>query len=350
MTKLLELKKVKIHNSLEDGLKIEFDASIPNFLYKYYSVNKYSLSNLKESTFHFSHAHSLNDLMDGNLKMMWDMKSFIDKYRKDNKIPFSVKDFEIQKSIMHKLEVEFLKFKGVFSLSETYKNELLWVHYTNENGYCIEIDTIEFDTFLKRKYHDDYHFFPIDYEVLEQIDFNKYILKTIKEVNGKNKKDIDANIPIMYSFIRKDKFWSYEKEWRFVLRHKNFQQVYHPLEFVEESEHETSLNSKYYRNIKVSNHLIKKVILAPAFFNNERFSKLNFNHNSIKYHFNKSKSENETKEFLKLLYRDFNDIIYQVDKVVNKGVVGREICYQIVINEINNDYILLNKTDLYTKY
>lgn len=342
MTKLLELKKVKIHNSLEDGLKIEFDETKPNLLYKYYSLNKYSISNIKESTFHFSHAHSLNDLMDGNLKMLWDMKNFIDEYRKDNKIPFSVKDFEIQKYIMNQIEVEFLKFKGVFSLSETYKNELLWVHYTNEKGYCIEIDTKAFESFLQSKYNGDYHFFPIDYHKLKQINFNDYIIKT--------EKDIDANIPIMYSFIRKDKFWSYEKEWRFVLRHKNFQQVYHPLEFVEESEHETSLNSKYYRNIKVSNHLIKKVILAPAFFDNERFSKLNFNHNSIKYHFKKSKSENETKEFLKILYRDFNDRIFQVDKVVNKDVVGREICYQIVINEINNDYILLNKTDLNTKH
>jgi hypothetical protein len=62
--KILKLSKNK--KFVEVTLKEEK----PSRLYKYYALNKNSLSNLTDNKIHFSHPYTLNDIMDGNFQLL----------------------------------------------------------------------------------------------------------------------------------------------------------------------------------------------------------------------------------------------------------------------------------------
>ena len=73
-------------------IKLKEKVEIPKKLYKYYSLNKFSLESVKNKTFHFSHSFTMNDLMDGNF-LLWDMEDFLNKFIEDKKLPKEIKKF-----------------------------------------------------------------------------------------------------------------------------------------------------------------------------------------------------------------------------------------------------------------
>ena len=88
---------------------------------------------------------------------------------------------------------------GVFSLSETWSNILMWSHYArNHTGFCVEFDRINrADNFLSHhmcrpvKYESDY---PNLHRIVDLLEVNLYT---------------------------KAEDWSYEKEWRLVAKEGN---------------------------------------------------------------------------------------------------------------------------------
>src|SRR5690606_5120673 len=102
-----------------------------------YSLDNKSNSSMKNCSLFFSHAHLLNDVMDGNFSL-WNLNKYIEKYKKDTK---STDDnITLIKSHLQQLINPILKYRGTLSLTDGYENELFWAHYTRDRGYCIEID------------------------------------------------------------------------------------------------------------------------------------------------------------------------------------------------------------------
>ena len=91
---------------------------------------------------------------------------------------------------------------GIYSLSKTYSDELLWAHYANNHkGFCIEYD---YDVLVNKMTFCNFYPFPVDYsEKPPQIDLNDLLSKDniimLKKIAG-----------------IKSKRWSYEEEIRII--------------------------------------------------------------------------------------------------------------------------------------
>ncbi len=101
-------------------------------------------------------------------------------------------------------------------------------------------------------------------------------------------------------------------------------------------------------NIEIDPKVISKIILAPLFFNNSRFNKLEItNGNFLIYNFKDNNAGEVAKDFLEILKSRFNDRIYQVDKIIKDGLVVRELKYKIEIIDIGDNFIKLFKKNIY---
>jgi hypothetical protein len=313
----------------------------PEKLYKYYSLSDYSLKSLKKNTIYFSHANLLNDVMDGNF-MLWDMNDFIKQYNEDKEIKSDIS----KESILKQITKPFLECRGVFSLCDTYKNELIWAHYTNETGYCIEFETKKLKKNInENRKENDCYFFPISYGNLQQINFSEYI-HCENEFETK-RKTVNAMLPILYCFAQKENSWKYENEWRFLLRDKKFNSISFPIEIINDELNKIEKFRKSGGNIKIKKNIISKVILAPLFFNNSRFNKVEItNSNLLIYNFKDDISGKTAKEFLEILKYNFKNKIYQIDKIIKDKVVVREIKYKIEIIDICEGFVKLEKIEM----
>lgn len=338
----LHLKNVTFEQKEDKNIQTNVIIEVPKKLYKYYSLSDYSLKGLKNNTLYFSHANLLNDVMDGNF-MLWNMKEFIIQYKKEMNITSNIDD-ELTISIVKQISKPTLECRGVLSLSDTYKNELIWAHYTNETGYCIELETNDFKKCINgNRQENDCHFFPISYDDLKQIDISKYI--TFETTN--NRKTVNAMLPILYCFAQKDNCWKYEKEWRFLLRDKKFNSISFPIEIINDEDKSQEDARKTGGNIGINKDVISKVILAPLFFNNSRFNKLEItNSNFLIYNFKDNTAGKVAKDFLEILKNSFNSKIYQVDKVIQNELVVRELKYKIEIIDIEDSFVKLIKTEI----
>jgi len=103
--------------------------------------------------------------------------------------------------------IEKVKVAGIFSLSTTYNDELLWAHYGNSHkGFCIEYDT---DFLLRDMNNFLYNFITVQYsKTFPKIEVSDIIYLS-------SKKD---NIPFMTKLIgTKSLRWIYENEKRIVM-------------------------------------------------------------------------------------------------------------------------------------
>lgn len=313
-------------------IEINPDVEIPDNLYKYYYLNRNSLNVLKENILHFSHSFMMNDIMDGSF-LLWDMETFVDDLMIRHNIP-KQKKRSAQKFIIQQFSDEFLKHLGIFCACDNYSNDLLWSHYTNEKGFCIEIDTT---TLLAELEHFQTYFFPINYGELKQIDLLEFSYKTIvnKKVNA------DANIPIFYSLANKEDFWKYEKEWRIIIRDQSFEKVTNAQVLISKEEKEIEKENLKKRNIPIPKSVFKKIILSTIFFDNSRFKSSKFNGMQVKYFFAEGEGKSLLIEFFEILKSKYSDKLFQVDKYLNDGKILRDITYHILILEVNQQYVEL---------
>lgn len=336
--KPLDLKKAKFSN-IDGIINIELKKKIPKKLYKYYSLNEKSKENLKNNTLFFTHPHLLNDLMDGNF-MLWNIDELIKSYMEDTSSKEN--ECELKIKILKQLINENLKYHGVLSLTKDYDNNLMWPHYTQENGFCIELETNSLLKDLEQLDCENY-LYPISYiRALETINIMDY--STCYETNGN--KEYDIKLPILYSLAVKDFNWKYEKEWRiFFTDRRILSNFTNHLDIIDDTEKQIQREELKKRNIKIKKNTIKNIILAPYFFNNDRFNKASSELDIEVYLFKQFDEINILKEFLRILKFDYNNRITQIDFLVNKAKnkLDRKIRYKIEILEIGESFVKIKR-------
>lgn len=294
----------------------------PYLLYKYYSFSDYNVKSLKDKTIHFSHFHKLNDPMDGNF-ILWDMESFDISF--DQRI-----------EIINK----FLKCRGVFSMTETYTNELMWSHYCSNNGFCVGYDITGIEEFLNNN-ETELLIYPVSYGKIKTLKFKNHI-NCIRNT-------IDARLPMYYTFAVKNKCWDYENEWRMVIKDENFAHFSNPLAFTNDTEHgiENSSISKRNKTL-VKCDFFKTIYLGTYFFNHNRFNNLIHEEANIsKYSFRDNCNESDYNEkeslvtFFEIIKDLFENEIYQIDIINDK----RFCKYKITIIEINSSFVKIKREE-----
>lgn len=319
----IEVEDQKVNIKINDGIQI------PQTLYKYYSLSYRSIESLENQTIHFGHAFSMNDLMDGNF-LLWDFDSFLDTFMYEMQLPLNEKrNLHIQ--LLQDISNGFLKYLGYFCLCENYTNDLLWTHYTAETGYCLEFDREKLlDNF--KEYQN--YFFPINYNDLKKINLQDYSERTVVDM----KVSVDANIPTFYSISHKEKFWSYEKEWRLVIRDESFTAIENPQVFISDEQKKIQIKNLESRNLKFNKDSVNKVILATLFFNNDRFNGFEKTEsNTLRLRFVQNEKQKELQRFLTVLMNEFTDKVFQVEKVVGDDRIFREIKYKVEILDVNGE-------------
>lgn len=110
----------------------------------------------------------------------------------------NISEFE---NALHNVFDNKKKIFGIYSLSKTYNDELLWAHYANSHkGFCIEFD-------LEKLLEYENQFGLYSFDVVYKENPPNY---TIKDINSK------GNLLIQIIAGYKSKRWEYEKEFRIV--------------------------------------------------------------------------------------------------------------------------------------
>jgi len=338
LIKILNLKNVSFTNN-NGKIEVNNKIKIPVNLYKYYSLNKNNINCIKNSTLFFSQANLLNDILEGDFEKLWNFESF----DKNTNILAEHKDYIKSRIPIYKKD--FLRWRGVFSMSDNSKNELLWIHYTNESGFCLELDSNELISSLNlnNKSNQDFYF-PITYcKTIKQVDFNRLFID-IKET-----KRIDIKLAILNCFAIKEYHWRYEKEWRIMLNRKKFNYFSEPTIILDDKTKLEEIDQLRGGNVEISRDVIKKIILAPLFFNNSRFNKCIKIYDKFEYEiyfFKNSEEGNLAKELLENLKNHHSDKIYQIDKIVKDKKICRDLKFNIKIIDIGDNFVKIKKQNL----
>ena len=158
------------------------------------------LDSLEKNYYWSANLESLNDTQENMISA--------DKFVKQSNVLsrfFGKKSKDALVNVHEALDV-FLSHKkrvGIYSLSKTFSDELLWGHYANSHtGFCIEY---ELNNLLDNHVHENRYSFPVLYNLNpSEID--------LKDVSSASKN----NILIQKAFGCKSKKWEYEKEYRIV--------------------------------------------------------------------------------------------------------------------------------------
>lgn len=325
----LQNKKLHITSLLDE----------PNTLYKYYSLKSYNISGIENNSIYFSQVNLLNDILEGDFEKLWNFEDFNknDNFISDHK-KYIINNIETYKK-------EILQYRSIFSMCDNYKNDLLWVHYTQESGYCLEIDKNELINFFKNKYNGDFWFYPIHYpQNLEQINFNKHVAHE-KHQEG-TKGEIKIELPVFYGLSTKEHHWHYEREWRILLRNRKFNYITNPTQIIDDTCKEIEEKENKGGNIEIPNGVIKKIILAPRFFNNARFNIYKKQNNIETFHFKNNEEGRLSYKLLKAIYKKHPNTIYQINKTIKKNILEREITTSIHIIDIQESYVKIIREEI----
>lgn len=195
----------KPQEELKDSISIipAKEKSIPEHLYKFYSLNPYNLDALKNNYLYASHPAELNDKFDC-FKGMIDYNSASDEL-----IKFYLQIFHSEEEIKENFDelkelfqdafpVSLFSGIGVISLTTKISNPLMWAHYASANhGFTVKFNHKYFHEKVLGP-------FPINYQ------------KNWEPISLKN-----LMIAFLYITNIKAKAWKYEDEWRFIGSGKN---------------------------------------------------------------------------------------------------------------------------------
>lgn len=176
----------------------------PKVLCKYYSLSNNSLDALLNSYLFAPHPMQLNDIKDSK-SILYELK-----YRPELSVYEEFKCSDLFKS---DLQLRGAKFKrhfwrtqsilmGIVSLTTSELNDLMWPHYTDENGFTITFDTEKLISSLKNTNRfRTFTFAPINY--VKQV-CQASIIPTLDNIKAAN----------YYMSNVKNSNWKYEDEWR----------------------------------------------------------------------------------------------------------------------------------------
>ncbi|KAB0664249.1 DUF2971 domain-containing protein [Oryzomonas japonica] len=190
--------------------------AIPEHIYKYESINAYSLKNLKAQSIYMSSPLLFNDPYDCALSTVMkeisdtDLDKLISHYVGREDVPEPVKKqfltatkdelkdmfFRASKSAIEQNVQQFLELRGVSCFSEKMDDLLMWAHYGGcYRGFCLEFRT---DSEMFNK--------------LRQIHYSSDIPRVdVATCLIENDFDHIADL-----YCTKSINWQYEREWRLI--------------------------------------------------------------------------------------------------------------------------------------
>ncbi len=215
----------------------------PSSLFKFYALTDYNVEAVRSFSFWASDKWQLNypfdchqGLIDFNNLNESD-KEIINQMFRDVSLSFEDKCYWLFVSIFKEL--------GIVSLTQQDDNKplnkLMWAHYTNNRGFCIEFapDKLLNDQLLG--------VFPINY--VNKIEAEKWDIKN----------DAKGFEPFLYLTNVKYDEWEYENEWRIIAFKKS---SYMHLSWYNDNNKKESAN----RLFDYNSEAIKSITLGPLFF------------------------------------------------------------------------------------
>lgn len=207
-----ELQKFSMKFEIPKQELQKVNRRIPTKLYRYCSLNEYSLHNLLSNELTGNSPEVFNDLYDATIhrnSSQFVRKRFDDLNQMSKELEFDPIEMP-EENIIHienntkKSDRFYMRYMTepfrIVSLSESNNSILMWSHYADMNrGICIEYDFSHDPRYQKT-------IFPILY-LDNPIDMS--FLKVEKSEN-------ELMNSILLSAITKYKIWSYEKEWRYL--------------------------------------------------------------------------------------------------------------------------------------
>ena len=155
-------------------------------VYKYRQFDKFADKIILDSELFFSTCNNFNDPFDCNLEFNDD--------EIDNNISNGLLRNEDKREFKDKIE-KMKNTVGILSMSENYKNILMWSHYSkNHEGLCFGFEKKLFEG-----------------EKGEKVDYSK---NKRYELIFSLKKELGDELKRL--FLSKSKYWKYEKEFRFI--------------------------------------------------------------------------------------------------------------------------------------
>ena len=152
--------------------------SVPKYLYKYFSLNDFSIDGLKNDYIYLSNPKDFNDPFDCNRNLI------VEKQKE-------LQDWQYVESLNDISDI------GIACFSENGMEPLLWSHYTNSyKGFCIKFNV---ESFIKTQ-NDS--------------------LKLKRVIYSNTPNVISQNHPFSsyYQYLLKLHNWKYEREWRLLFQ------------------------------------------------------------------------------------------------------------------------------------
>ena len=237
---------------------IKHDKETPPSFFKYYSVTEKSIDSFTKSQFFFSHPLHFNDPFDSSFQLIdltnLEQNEIVNFYSINREFTFlkNVKDHHsLRDKIIKALNTEkkdfinrtltyywnmIFKEIGIFSMTGSGENLLLWSYYNSHKGFAVEFADFPIDNL------NTFGPFPVNYAANYEVIYPK---------NAELK-----NEELLYLTNIKSDQWKHEEEWRIILKRKDLS-----------IPHFSYLNHKNENRLfNYSPSIIKSVILGFSFF------------------------------------------------------------------------------------
>ncbi len=216
----------------------------PTTFFKYYNLGVNSVDALTNLYVYATHPNQLNDPFDCNDAIVtFSSKVSIEHLCGNNKaladsVFESYGDGAYEWASKIHRTILYRKL-GILSLTETWDNLLLWSHYSKNDGFCIEFDTVKFP-------FNSYGPFPINYcTKIEKIDVDK-----------------GGHLAMLVQTNQKSDKWSYENEWRLLISNPA---GFDMMSYGDEAEQYNSIDN-HNRRFKYPLSAIKSITFGFNFF------------------------------------------------------------------------------------
>lgn len=223
---------------------------IPETLFKFYALSENSIDALTGLYLYASHPNQLNDPTDCS-ELLFD---FSNTQGEDLKgicgelYPQIVNEYGgidgLKNDASSILKLILYKYLGIISLCNNCNSPVMWAHYTQNIGFCVEFDWSKFP-------FNHYGPFPIHYvDSFSQIKINNNIHNAIL---------IQSNV--------KTKDWEYEHEYRILAICPNGMSFEY-FNMYGEKDKQFNFGDEHNRRLKYPLDAIKSIILPKKFFQN----------------------------------------------------------------------------------
>ena len=241
---------------------------VPSVLYKYVSMNQsYHWEMLILNYWYFSHKDQFNDPLDFNLRWTFEKKlyskvirnllscldskqkkifrSLLSKADMDPKPSFSdvvnflkFHGFLSEKEMISKIKFlkgffelykRFVDNTGIYSMTDSCENPLMWAYYTNHSGICIGYDMLRVVDYLKK---DETQFTWAKTKSSDEAP--KPIVLIGQEIEGGEINFSNYNGELADALSVKDSVWEHENEYRIINHSRSKYKEYLPKEVIKE--------------------------------------------------------------------------------------------------------------------